>query len=116
MNQTLEEQVQAQEKQNKMDNQFYGEVSDVCKDNVCAVIGLIKNQIFVLEDELNDSKIRFANAARDPNLHWTVKYERDCECKVIEGKIAILHKFQRDFENMISPMPSQMPKSMAMAS
>lgn len=109
MNQALEE--MAQEKANKMDNQFFGEVPNMQKDNICAVIGLVKNQIIVLEDELNDAKIRFANAARDQNLHWTMKYERDCECKVIEGKIAILHKFQRDFENMMAPMPN----SMAMA-
>ena len=109
MNQALEE--MAQEKSNKMDNQFFGEVPNAQKDNTCAVIGLIKNQIIVLEEELDEAKIRFANAARDPNLHWTVKYERDCECKVIEGKITILHKFQRDFENMMAPMPS----SMAMA-
>lgn len=114
MNQALEE--KAQEQSNKMENQFFGEVPDMRKDKECAVIGLIKNQILVLEEDLNHSKVLFANAARDPNTNWTLKYERDCECKVIEGKIAILNKMQRDFENMMTPMPSPMVNSMAMAS
>ncbi len=114
MNQMSEE--KPQEKSIKMENQFFGEVPDMQKDKECAIIGLIKNQIIVLEEDLNHSKVLFANAARDQNLHWTIKYERDCECKVIEGKIAILNKMQRDFENMMTPMSNPMVNSMPIAS
>lgn len=107
MDQTIEK--MADEKANMMGNQFFGEVShDEPKE--CAVMGLIKNQIIVLDEELNEAKLRYADVALEEE-NWSAKYERKQACKIIEGQIAILNKLQNDFESMITPMP----KSMAMA-
>lgn len=107
MDQTVEK--MADEKANMMGNQFFGEVShDEPKE--CAVMGLIKNQIIVLDEELNKAKLRYADVALEEE-NWSAKYERKQACKILEGQIAILNKLQNDFENMLTPMP----KSMAMA-
>lgn len=107
MDQTMDK--MADEKANMMGNQFFGEVShDEPKE--CAVMGLIKNQIIVLDEELNEAKLRYADVALEEE-NWSAKYERKQACKILEGQIAILNKLQRDFECMLTPMP----KSMAMA-
>ncbi len=107
MDQTMDK--MADEKANMMGNQFFGEVShDEPKE--CAVMGLIKNQIIVLDEELNEAKLRYADVALEEE-NWSAKYERKQTCKILEGQIAILNKLQRDFECMLTPMP----KSMAMA-
>ncbi len=106
MDQTIEK--MADEKANMMGNQFFGTPHEETKE--CAVMGLIKNQIIVLDEELNDAKLRYADVALEEE-NWSAKYERKQACKILEGQIAILNKLQRDFECMLTPMP----KSMAMA-
>ncbi len=107
MDQTIEK--MADEKANMMGNQFFGEVShDEPKE--CAVMGLIKNQIIVLDEELNEAKLRYADVALEEE-NWSAKYERKQACKILEGQIAILNKLQREFENMLTPMS----KSVVMA-
>lgn len=106
MDQTIEK--MADEKANMMSNQFFGTPHEETKE--CAVMGLIKNQIIVLDEELNEAKLRYADVALEEE-NWSAKYERKQACKILEGQIAILNKLQRDFECMITPMP----KSMAMA-
>lgn len=106
MDQTIEK--MADEKANMMGNQFFGTPHEEPKE--CAVMGLIKNQIIVLDEELNDAKLRYADVALEEE-NWSAKYERKQACKILEGQIAILNKLQRDFECMLTPMP----KSMAMA-
>lgn len=106
MNQTIEK--MADEKANMMGNQFFGTPHEETKE--CAVMGLIKNQIIVLDEELNEAKLRYADVALEEE-NWSAKYERKQACKILEGQIAILNKLQRDFECMLTPMP----KSMAMA-
>lgn len=107
MDQTIEK--MADEKANMMGNQFFGEVSHE-EPKECAVMGLIKNQIIVLDEELNDAKLRYADVALEEE-NWSAKYERKQACKILEGQIAILNKLQKDFECMLTPMS----KSMAMA-
>lgn len=107
MDQTIEK--MTDEKANMMGNQFFGEVShDEPKE--CAVMGLIKNQIIVLDEELNEAKLRYADVALEEE-NWSAKYERKQTCKILEGQISILNKLQKDFECMLTPMS----KSMAMA-
>lgn len=44
-------------------NQFFGEPkNDEEPKKECAIMGLIKNQMIVLEEQLNDAKIKFAEA------------------------------------------------------
>lgn len=76
----------------------------------CAIMDLIKNQKIVLEEELHDAKLKYADVALEEE-NWSGKYERKLACKVLEGQIAILSKMETDFENMLTPMT----KPMAMA-
>ncbi len=104
MDQTVEK--MADEKANMAGSQFIGEVShDEPKE--CAVMGLIKSQIIVLEEELNEAKLRYADVALEEE-NWSAKYERKQTCKVLEGQIAILNKLQMDFESMLTPMSKPM--------
>lgn len=75
----------------------------------CAIMELIKNQKALLEEELHDAKLKYADVALEEE-NWSGKYERKLTCKVLEGQIAILSKMETDFENMLTPMA----KSMAM--
>lgn len=63
-------------------------------------MGLIKNQMIVLEEQLNDAKIKFdeANLYKD---NWSCAKEREIDCKILEGQINILSKLQDDFEGGI---------------
>ena len=92
-----------------MNNSFFGEVSHENNEKIskeCAFIGLIKNQKLVLEDELREAKLRFADVALERE-NWSGKYEREMACKVIEGQIAMLNKLETDFECMITPPESK---------
>ena len=73
----------------------------------CAVIGLIKNQIIVLEEDLREAKLRYADVALEKD-NWSGKYEREMDCKVIEGQMAILSKLEKDFECMFTPSSHSM--------
>ncbi len=110
MDQTVEK--MADEKANMMGNQFFGKVShDDPKECVAmSVVGVIKNQVIVLEEELNDAKLRYADVALEEE-NWSAKYERKQACKILEGQIAILNKVEQDIESMLTPMS----KPMAMA-
>lgn len=85
-------------------NQFFGEPKNDAEEpkKECAIIGLIKNQMIVLEEQLNDAKIKFAeaNLVKD---NWSCAKEREIDCKILEGQINILSKLQYDFENMLTP-------------
>ena len=73
----------------------------------CAIIGLIKNQMIVLEDDLREAKLRYADVALEKD-NWSGKYERELDCKVIEGQMAILSKLEKDFECMFTPSTHSM--------
>jgi len=92
-----------------MDTQFSAEFlqrEDEKKE--CAVIGLIKNQKLMLEEDLRDAKLKYADVALEKE-NWSGKYEKEMACKVLEGQILILTKLQYDFENMFVPMTKAMP-------
>lgn len=74
----------------------------------CAIMGLIKNQKIVLEEELNEAKLKYADVALEDE-NWSGKYERKMACKILEGQIFILSKLENDFENMLTPMTNPMP-------
>lgn len=87
-----------------MGNQYFGNIDDAKEElqKDCSIIGLIKNQVIVLEEKLNDAKIKFAeaNLVKD---NWSCAKEREIDCKIFEGQIDILSKLQCDFENMLTP-------------
>lgn len=84
-----------------MDIHFFGGFP-MEEQKECAVIGLIKKQKNDLEEDLEAAKLRFAESALDDE-NWQGKYERKMDCKIIEGKINILAKLERDFNNMLAP-------------
>ena len=73
----------------------------------CVVIGLIKNQLLILEDDLREAKLRYADVALEKE-NWSGKYEREMDCKVIEGQMRILNKLEKDFECMFTPSSHSM--------
>lgn len=92
----------------KMETQFSADFlhrEDEKKE--CAIMGLIKPQKIVLEEELHDAKLKYADVALEEE-NWSGKYERKLACKVLEGQIAILSKMETDFENMLTPMTKPM--------
>lgn len=92
-----------EEMSNMMDGKFNVEVNmDMDNMKECAVIGLIKNQKIVLEEELREAKLKYADVALEEE-NWSGKYERKTACKIIEGQIAILSKLQYDFKCMLTP-------------
>lgn len=107
MDQTVEK--MTEEKGNMMGNQFFGTPHEETKE--CAVMGLIKNQIIVLEEKLDEAYKKLGQVSTDEE-NWSAKYERKMTCKILESQIAILNKLQNDFECMLTPMSS---KPMAMA-
>ncbi len=92
------------------ENQFFGDISEKSANKECTFIGLIKNQKIVLEEELNEAKLKYADVALDDE-NWSGKYERKMACKILEGQISILSKLETEFENMLAATN----KSMAMA-
>lgn len=99
---TTEEKNASMQKMN--DDQFYGKISndeDYVKQ--CAVMSIIRNQKVMLDDDLTEAKIKFAEAALIED-NWLEKNKREMKCKVIEGQICMLNKIERELENMISVM------------
>ena len=92
------------EEMSKMrDNQFFGEIThDENDKKECAMMGLIKNQKIVLEEELKIAKLKYADVALEKD-NWSGRYEREVDCKVLEGQIAILTKMERDLMDMLTP-------------
>ncbi len=108
MNATMEK--MTNENTPMMETTMYGDFLHKDNSKECAVMGLIKNQILVLDEKLEDAYNKLGRVSTDEE-NWSAKYERKLACKILEGQISILNKLQKDFECMISPTS----KSMAMA-
>ena len=102
---TEEKQEMSSEMQDMMmNNEFVGKMHEKASNHSeCAIMSLIKNQMIDLQEELKETKVKYADASlQDEN--WSAKYDRRMACKILEGKISILNKLKRDFENMLTPM------------
>ena len=108
---TTMEMPMADSMENSMDESMDSEMNATPKRSntmpECAVIGLIKNQMIVLEEDLREAKLRYADVALEKE-NWSGKYEREMDCKVIEGQMRILTKLEKDFECMFTPSPHSM--------
>lgn len=74
------------------------------------IIGLIKNHILVLNDDMKCAKLKYADASLDKD-NWRLKYKREIDCNVLQGQMDILNRLKDDIENMFS---STMVMSMTM--
>ncbi len=100
---TMEMSMTMQDSMNEsMDSEMNATPKKMSNMPECAVIGLIKNQMIVLEEDLREAKLRYADVALEKE-NWSGKYEREMDCKVIEGQMKILSKLEKDFECMFTP-------------
>ena len=100
---TMEMSMPMQDSMNEsMDSEMNATPKKMSNMPECAVIGLIKNQMIVLEEDLREAKLRYADVALEKE-NWSGKYEREMDCKVIEGQMKILSKLEKDFECMFTP-------------
>lgn len=105
---TMEMSMPMQDTMNEsMDSEMNATPKKVDNMPECAVIGLIKNQMIVLEEDLREAKLRYADVALEKE-NWSGKYEREMDCKVIEGQMRILNKLEKDFECMFTPSSHSM--------
>lgn len=68
------------------------------------VLGIIRNQINELDDNLDDVKIQFADSCLAEN-DWQCKTERKIACKMVEAQVAILEKIEMMIEDAVIPRP-----------
>ncbi len=86
----------------KQDNQFYGDFLKKEESKECAIMGLIKNQKIVLEDDYKEAKEKYAGKLLK-DKYSPETYEAEFKCRLIEAKMDIVSKLQKDLENMLSP-------------
>lgn len=91
---------------NMMNPSFYGEFTNNVDESEtrkkeCAIIGLIKNQINVLEEEIDEAHKSFSRAYHNERYSQTT-YEADEKCKMLKAKKDILVKVKGDIEDMLT--------------
>ena len=89
-----------------MGNQFFGDV-DKTISKECAIMGLIKNQKIVLEEEYSEAKDKYAGAILK-DKYCPATYEAEFKCRLLEAKLDVVTQMQRDVENMLPPMAMAM--------
>lgn len=70
-------------------------------DEQTKIVGIVKNQIIELNEELNLAKIDYANSSLDDN-EWPTKRNKKEKCKVLEGQVAVLQKIEREIVEMFT--------------
>ena len=70
-------------------------------DEQTKLLGLIKNEVMVLDESLIQAKIEYADSDLDAN-DWQCKMDRKMKCKVLEGQITILNKLKQDLLTMFA--------------
>ncbi len=86
-----------------MTNTFYGGVSH--KDKISkesAMMGIIKNHICMLEEDLYTTELEYAREFRK-NKYSEQFYKLDQTCKIIEAKMELLNNIQAEFDDMLTP-------------
>lgn len=98
MNSTLEK----MPNEKKQDTQFYGDFMKKEESRECAIMGVIKNQKIVFEEEFAQAKEKYASKLLKDKYNPET-YEAEFKCRIIEAKMDTITKLQRDLENMLSP-------------
>ena len=68
------------------------------------VLGIIRNQINELDDNLDDAKLQFADSCLSEN-DWQCKNDRKIACKIVQAQVEILEKMEVLIENALIPRP-----------
>jgi len=88
----------------KHDDHYFGKITNDSEHmKECAIMSVLRNQKVMLEEDLQEAKMKFANAALRKD-NWVDTHEKERVCNVLEGQISILCKMEREFENMLSVM------------
>lgn len=98
MNSTME----TMPNETKQENQFYGDFLKKEETRENAMLGLIKNQKIMLEEEFAEAKEKYAGRLLK-DKYCPETYEAEFKCRLIEAKMDIVSKIQKDLENMLSP-------------
>lgn len=102
-------QTEMNETNSKMGNQFFGEVDKpMSMSKECAMIGLMKNKVIVLNDELLVAEAELGRVSQDESVHWSIKKKKENNCSFVKGKISAVEELMKDFENMLAPMKMAM--------
>lgn len=90
------------ENETKQENQFYGDFLKKEETRENAMLGLIKNQQIMLEEEFAEAKEKYAGRLLK-DKYCPETYEAEFKCRLIEAKMDIVSKILKDSENMLSP-------------
>ena len=102
-------QTEMNETNSKMGNQFFGDVDKpMSMSKECAMIGLMKNKVIVLNDELLVAEAELGRVSQDESVHWSIKKKKENNCSFVKGKISAVEELMKDFENMLTPMKMAM--------
>jgi len=102
-------QTEMNETNSKMGNQFFGDVDKpMSMSKECAMIGLMKNKVIVLNDELLVAEAELGRVSQDESVHWSIKKKKENNCSFVKGKISAVEELMKDFENMLAPMKMAM--------
>ena len=66
------------------------------------ILESIRQKILMFRYELDDAKIKSYDAKHDQSIHWSIVAERESNVKVIEGKISVLEKLNKEIQSMQS--------------
>lgn len=100
-------QSEMQNKNEKMMDSSMDEMEVTPKNNGimpdCAIMGIIKNNILEIEEEIEEADKKFSRAYHN-NRYSDEMYAADEKCKLLEAKRTVLVKVQNDIECMLAPM------------
>lgn len=68
------------------------------------VLGIIRNQINELDDNLDDAKLQFADSCLSEN-DWQCKTDRKITCKMVQAQIEVLERIEMMIEDAVIPRP-----------
>ena len=68
------------------------------------VLGIVRNLINELDDNLDDAKLQFADSCLSEN-DWQCKTDKKIACKTCQAQIEILEKIECLIENTVISKP-----------
>ena len=106
-------QTEMNETNSKMGNQFFGDVDkpmsmSMSMSKECAMIGLMKHKVIVLNAELLVAEAELGRVSQDESVHWSIKKKKENNCSFVKGKISAVEELMKDFENMLAPIKMAM--------
>lgn len=99
MNSTMEK--MADENPSMMDTTVFIDPSTISDSKECAILGLIKNQRIVLEEEFTTAKEKYAGKLLNDKYNPDT-YNAELDCRIIDAKLNVVTMMQKNVEKMLS--------------